>query len=106
MKEGPTSPELWEQLARIQIRRSKLAKARASYVALVDLYPEDPVTRRTEARLAYAEGRYAKASEILRSLRSLQDNPELLHLIARAELAQGNLHNAAAAIGDDAVGGL
>ena len=49
------SPLPWEQLIRFRIQRGRIASARALFVQMSDEFSDDPVTRRTEARIALAE---------------------------------------------------
>jgi len=95
---GFDAPEFWEQIVRIQIRRGKTANARATYVSMAERHPDDPVTRRTDARIAMAEERYAAASETLAALAGEHDSPQIQFLLAQVEFELGNLANAAAAI--------
>jgi len=92
------SPLPWEQLIRIQIQRGRIANARADYVQMSDEFPDDPVTRRTEARIALAEGRAEDAAEILRKLTADVDSVQHQRLLALAEYRSGNLDRAADAI--------
>jgi tetratricopeptide (TPR) repeat protein len=95
---GLDAPEFWEQIARIQIQRKKVSNARATYVKMLDSHPDHPVSRRTDARIAIAERRYDEAVETLRALADDEDGPIIQRLLARSELARGNLPDAGAAI--------
>ncbi len=95
---GLDAPGFWEQITQIQIQRGNLANARATYVEMLDRHPVDLVTRRADARIAIAEGRYEAASESLRALAAEADSLQIQYLLASSELARGNLANAAAAI--------
>ncbi|MFQ5416929.1 MAG: tetratricopeptide repeat protein, partial [Myxococcota bacterium] len=92
------SPRLWAQLIRLQIRQRRLANARATFVRMSDEYPDSPVTRRTEASFALAEGRNADAVEILRATAAHSDHFETQRMLALAEFRRGNLADAKAAI--------
>jgi tetratricopeptide (TPR) repeat protein len=92
------SPLPWEHLIRLQILRGRVANARANFVRMSDEFPDDPVTRRTEARIALAEGRTDDAVEIIRAVAAQAENFETQRLLAVAEYRNGNLPNAAAAI--------
>jgi len=92
------SPLPFEQLVRFQIQRGRIANARASYVRMSDEFPDDPVTKRTKARIALAEGRPDDAVEILRSLSSEPTALDDQRLLALAEYQSGNLERAADAI--------
>ncbi len=95
---GLDAPEFWEQIARIQIQRGRIAAARATYVSMLDHHPEHAVSRRTDARIAIAEGRYQAASDSLRKLSAESDSQQIQFLLAMSEFGRGNLPNAAAAI--------
>lgn len=95
---GPESPIVWEQLVRLRVHYGNLAKARKTYGSMLDRYPDDRVTRRTEARIAIAERRYEKASTILRQLDADGDDREVQRLLALSELERENLDSAIAAI--------
>jgi tetratricopeptide (TPR) repeat protein len=92
------SPLPWEQLIRLQILEGRTANARATFVRMTDEFPDDPVTRRTEARIALAERRYGDAVEILRAEAAKSDDFQTLHLLAVAEYRNGNLPNAESAV--------
>ena len=92
------SPLPWEHLIRLQILRGRIANARADFVRMSDEFPDDPVTRRAEARIALAEGRTDEAVEIIRAVAAQAEDFETQRLLALAEYRNGNLPNAAAAI--------
>jgi tetratricopeptide (TPR) repeat protein len=92
------SPLPWEQLIRLQILQGRIANARAAFVRMSDEFPDDPVTRRTEARIALAEGRVDDAAEIMRAVAAQSENFETQQLLAITEYRNRNLPNAAAAI--------
>jgi tetratricopeptide (TPR) repeat protein len=92
------SPLPWEQLIRLQILRGRGANARATFVRMSDEFPDDPVTRRTEARIALAEGRTDAAAEIMREVVAQSESFETQRLLAAMEFRNGNLPRAAAAI--------
>jgi len=92
------SPLPWEQLIRLQIKRGRIANARATFVRMSDEFPDDPITRRTEARIALVEGRTGDAVEILRVLAAESGNFEFLRLLALAEYRNHDLTRAADAI--------
>ena len=98
LEDGVESPVLWEQLLRLQLRRLQLANARATFVRMADAFPDDPIARRAEARLAIVSGRTAKGAEILRELVTRSESRESLRLLAVAEHRLGNLRQAATAI--------
>jgi tetratricopeptide (TPR) repeat protein len=88
----------WEQLIRLQIQKGRIANARATYVEMSDEFPDDPVTQRTTARIALAEGRSADAVKILRRLAAESESFDLLRLLALAEYRNGDLADAADSI--------
>jgi tetratricopeptide (TPR) repeat protein len=92
------SPLPWEQLIRLQILQGRIANARAAFVRMSDEFPDDPVTRRTEARIALAEGRVGDAAEIMRAVAATSEDFQTQHLLAVAEYRNQDLPNAAAAI--------
>jgi len=92
------SPLPWERLIRLQILKGRIANARAAFVRMSDEYPDDPVTQRTEARIALAEGRTDDAAEIMRAVAAQSENFETQQLLAIAEYRNRNLPNAAAAV--------
>jgi tetratricopeptide (TPR) repeat protein len=92
------SPLPWEQLIRIQINRGRIANSRANFVRMSDEFPDDPVTKRTEARIAVAEGRLDDAGEILDELEMNSESFEVQRLRALVMYRKGNLTEAAAAI--------
>jgi tetratricopeptide (TPR) repeat protein len=92
------SPLPWEQLIRLQILPGRIASARATFVRMSDEFPDDPVTRRTEARIALAEGRTDAAAEIMRAVVAQSESFETRQLLAIMEFRNGNLPKAAAAI--------
>lgn len=92
------SPLPWEQLIRLHILRGRIANARATFVQMSDEFPDDPVTRRTEARIALAEGRTGDAAKIMRAVAAQSENFETQRLLALTEYRNGNLRNASAAI--------
>jgi tetratricopeptide (TPR) repeat protein len=63
-----------------------------------DEFPDDPVTRGAEARLALAEGRTGDAAATLRELMKTNESAEGQRLLALAEQQLGNLDAAVAAI--------
>jgi len=89
------SPLPWEQLIRLQIQAGRVANARATFVRMSDEFPDDPITKRTEARIALAEGRTDDASRILQGLTTESENFEYLRLLALTEHRNGNLEGAA-----------
>jgi tetratricopeptide (TPR) repeat protein len=95
---GWGAPEFWEQIARIQIQRGRTSGARATYVTMLDYHPDDPVSRRTDARIAIAERRYEAASASLRALATEADSKQIQYLLAKSELGRRNLANATAAL--------
>jgi tetratricopeptide (TPR) repeat protein len=92
------SPLPWEQLIRLKISRGRIANARATFVQMSDEFPDDPVTRRTEARIALAEGRTNAAAEIMRAVVAQSESFETHRLLALIEFRNDNLPKAAAAI--------
>jgi len=92
------SPLPWEQLIRLQIRQGRIANARAAFVRMSDEFPDDPVTKRTQARIALAEGRAGDAVEIMRAVAAESDGFETQQLLAIAEYRNHDLPNAAAAV--------
>ena len=98
IEDGVESPILWEQLLRLQLRRLQLANARATFVRMADAFPDHPVTRRAEARLAVVSGRTAAGAEILRELVTAAESQESLRLLALAEYRLGNFRQASTAI--------
>jgi tetratricopeptide (TPR) repeat protein len=92
------SPLPREQLIRLLILQGRIANARAAFVRMSDEFPDDPVTRRTEARIALAEGRTDDAAEIMRAVAATSQDFQTHHLLAATEYRNRNLPNAAAAI--------
>ena len=101
--DGVKAPQLWEHLVTIQIRGNQLADARATFVELADAWPEDPVTRGVEARLALAEGRVADAARILRELVRVHETSDYQRMLAVAEQQLGDDLRAAVAAIDRAI---
>ncbi len=86
---GGQAPQLWEQLVTLQIRSDRLPDARATFAELAETFPDDPVTRGTEARLALAAGRFADAAKILRELVKTHETAESQRLLAISEQRLG-----------------
>ena len=63
-----------------------------------DDFPDDPVTKTAEARIALAEGRIADGAEILRELVKSSESAESQRMLAVAEHRLGDLPAAVAAI--------
>jgi tetratricopeptide (TPR) repeat protein len=95
---GVQSPMLLDQLVSIQTRTRPVAEARATWLELADAFPDDPLTKTSEARVALAEGRPADAAKILRELVKTSDTAENQRLLAIAEERTGNLAGAVAAV--------
>ena len=91
-------PSLYEQLVRLQILDGRVADARASGAELVARHPEDPVTHRTRARLALAEGRAQEAYDLVGALGSAGETAESEALRARVQLALGRVDEARASV--------
>ncbi len=89
---------LWGLLIDLQLRNSQIDEARDSYEEMSDDFPDDPITRAAEARLALAEGRIADGAEILRELVQSNDSAESQRMLAVAEHRLGNLPAAVVAI--------
>jgi tetratricopeptide (TPR) repeat protein len=98
LEDGVESPLMWEQLLRLRLSRRLLADARATFVRMAEAYPDDPITRRAEARLALITGRNREAAEILRALVQEDETAESQRLLAQVEQRQGNLRRALAAV--------
>ncbi len=86
---GGKAPQLWEQLVTIQIRANQLVEAHATHRELVKAFPDDPVTRGVEARLALADGRVDDAVRILRELVKTHETSEYQRMLAVAEQRRG-----------------
>ncbi len=98
LEDGVESPLMWEQLLRVRIARRRIADARGTYVRMAEAFPDDPITRRGEARLALVTGRTAQAVEILRKLVLEDETAESQLLLAQAEQRGGDLRRALAAV--------
>jgi tetratricopeptide (TPR) repeat protein len=96
--EGLDAAILWEQLVRLELSDGLRADARATYRRMRELHADDPLTKRSAARLAIADGRGADALEILRELAGTDDSSEVEQLRALGYLDVGNAVGAAAAI--------
>jgi tetratricopeptide (TPR) repeat protein len=97
LPESIDDPLLWEQLVRLHILETQLPEARAAYAEMVDAHEDEPVTRRTEARLALVDDRPEDAVRILREFAG-DETTETERLRAVAEMRVGNLAEAAAAV--------
>ena len=95
---GLRAPQLWQEIVSIQIRANQLADARASYAELADAFPDDPITRETEAQIAVAEGHFPDAAAILRELVKTRETSDIQRMLAVSEQRLGNLPAAIAAI--------
>lgn len=98
LEDGVASPLMWEQLLRLRLGARLYADARATFVRMADAFPNDPITRRAEARLALLTGHTEQAAEILRALVLEDETVESQLLLARAEQRLGNLQRALAAV--------
>jgi tetratricopeptide (TPR) repeat protein len=92
------SPLPWEQLIRFRIQQGRIANARATFVRMSDEFPDAPITRRTEARIALAERRYDDAVDLLRVLAAEFDTFEMQRLLGLAEYRSGRLKRAEDAV--------
>ena len=95
--EGIDAPALWEQLIRLELSKRRVSDARTTLEEMKERHEDSTATMRAAARIAIREGRNDDA---IRALRDVADdrNPETERLRARAELNQGNLAAALAAI--------
>ncbi|MHC4224589.1 MAG: tetratricopeptide repeat protein, partial [Planctomycetota bacterium] len=98
LENGLESPLAWELLLRIQLNRSQLSDARATFVLMSDEFPDHPITERSEARIALAERRAGAAVEILHPLVGKEESYETYRLLALTEHRLGNLPAAVAAV--------
>lgn len=98
IEDGLSAPVLWEQLLRLQLARLQVANARATLVRMQDAFPDDPLTRLAEARMAVVTGHHQQAAEILRALVTEHESYEAQRLLAIAEHRLGNLREATVAI--------
>jgi tetratricopeptide (TPR) repeat protein len=95
---GLRAPQLWEQIVGIQLSIGRGPDARDTYAELAQAFPDDPVTRSVEARLAVEERRFADAAVILRELVKVRETSDNQRLLAIAEQRLGNLPAATTAI--------
>jgi tetratricopeptide (TPR) repeat protein len=98
LEDGVSAPILWEQLLRLQLGRLQIANARATLVRMADAFPDEPMTRLAEARVAVVTSRHQIAAEILRALVTTNESYEAQRLLAIAEHRLGNLRQATVAI--------
>ncbi len=98
LEDGVEAPLMWEQLMLLRLRARQLAEARAAFVQMADAFPDAPITRRAEARLALVTGRIQEATQLLRALVSEDESLESLNLLAQAEFQLGDMVRAAAAV--------
>jgi tetratricopeptide (TPR) repeat protein len=98
LSEGLDAPILWEQLVRLELSDGLRADARATHQRMRELHADNPLTERSAARLAIADGRDADALEILRELVGADDSNEVEQLRALGYLNAGNVGAATAAI--------
>jgi tetratricopeptide (TPR) repeat protein len=98
LEQGLDSALAWELLLRIHLSRKELADARATFVRMSDEHPDDPITRRAEARLRLAERRPEEAATILKALVGSDESYETQRLLALTQYRLGNLPAAVAAI--------
>jgi tetratricopeptide (TPR) repeat protein len=98
LEKGLDAAILWEQLVRLELSDGLRADARATYRRMRELHADDPLTKRSAARLAVADGRGADALEILRGIKGTDDSSEVEQLRALGYLDIGNTVGASAAI--------
>lgn len=98
LSQGLDAAILWEQLVRLELSDGLRADARATYHRMRELHADNPLTKRSAARLAIADGRGADALEILRELAGTDDSSEVEQLRALGYLDVGNVVGATAAI--------
>jgi tetratricopeptide (TPR) repeat protein len=98
LSQGLDAAILWEQLVRLELSDGLRADARATHHRMRELHADNPLTKRSAARLAIADGRGADALEILRALVGTNDSIEVEQLRALGYLDIGNIVGATAAI--------
>ncbi len=82
---------LWEQLVQFDLVLRRSGDARAHQRELIERHGGDRAARRSEARLALAEGRADAGAELLRDFEGRRADGESEALRAQLELARGNL---------------
>lgn len=88
---GMADPALYETLVRLELRLGSTERARALYEVLAREEPDARSTRVASARIAIAEGRTDEAAQTLTALVRDDPRPELLRLLALAQLRRGEL---------------
>jgi tetratricopeptide (TPR) repeat protein len=98
LDDGIESPSLRGWLIRARLLEGKLGEAKAIHDQMLKDHPDDPETRIATVRLALATGHPEEAATQLSGILTGDETPELLRLLALAELRQGRLAEASHAI--------
>lgn len=88
LDEGMDDPALYEALIRLELQLGGLARARTLEASLEEKHPDADETRVARARLALAEDRYDEAERTLKGLTAEHPTPELLRMLAVAQLGE------------------
>jgi tetratricopeptide (TPR) repeat protein len=96
--DGVEAPALWELLVQARLRQGQLLQAQRAQAELAKAFPDSPLPRRAQARLALAEGREEEAAATLRELAASEPSAEAQRLLALAEERLRNYDEALAAV--------